>query len=329
LILSSSLEDYDKPKSDWMKLVAERFDLQTGEVRGELPAGYASPSVQVVTEPQTDHQPVGKSRGPDLARILEEAHELAEGGGGIIPHEVADFPVDNRARRAFSFSRLTGKLRAGSFARFSASDDDEELSPPVDGRGLGSLVHDVLARIDWRSDEQDIGGWCELLAGRHVVVNTHEVAEQACEMIERFAASPRARQLASARAVHREVEFLLAWPPGETSGDGRYIRGYIDCLYQDEGGRWHLVDYKTNNVAAGGIAKLAQQYELQLFVYALAAEQAIGTPPAELALAFLCPGAEHQLSWNEEARNAAIDRLNQEIASATARSLQRPVEVVD
>ena len=84
-------------------------------------------------------------------------------------------------------------------------------------------------------------------------------------MIERFVASPRwPRNSPTATAVHREVEFLLAWPPGETNGDGRYLQGFIDCLYQDAAGDWHLVDYKTNDVTAADVARVAQQYEMQL-----------------------------------------------------------------
>ena len=78
-------------------------------------------------------------------------------------------------------------------------------------------------------------------------------------------------------AVHREIEFLLAWPPDEpTQTTADYLQGYIDCLYQDADGKWHLIDYKTNDVSAAACRDAAARYEMQMYVYALAAERALG-----------------------------------------------------
>ena len=41
---------------------------------------------------------------------------------------------------------------------------------------------------------------------------------------------------------------------------------------------------------------------MQLYVYAMAAEQALGTPPTELVLQLLRPGIEHMFPWNDTAR---------------------------
>lgn len=316
LILSSSLEAYDKPKSDWMKLIADRFDLESGDVRVELPDGYDVPRVRVEKEPTTDHRPASKSRGPDLITLLEQAHELADHSDGAIPREVAAVPVDRAARRQFSFSRLTGWLMR-SDADHAASPEDEQsaAAPPlIDPRGLGSLVHDVLERLDF-DHPNGIAGWCEHLAPQYVLGNADQAARLACEMIERFAASARRRQFAAAAALHREVEFLLAWPSGLADGDGRYVQGYIDCLYQDASGGWHLVDYKTNDVTAADVPNVAQKYELQLYVYALAAERALGQPPVELVLHFLRPGVEHVFEWNDAARRHAVDMVTQAITT--------------
>jgi ATP-dependent helicase/nuclease subunit A len=329
LIISSSLESCDAPKSDWMELIAERFNLATGELLATLPDGYATPQIRVTTDPQTDYKPAGRSRGPDLLRMLDEAHQLAADGAGIIPPEVDPIPVDRAARRQFSFSRLTGQLvRSGATAgRFGSAVADLPGSaigtePLLDPRGLGSLVHDVLARIDFTASpgNGEIADWCEHLAPQYVVDNAEEAARSATQMVEQFAASPRGRQLASASALHREIEFLLAWPPDETNS-GRYIRGYIDCLYQDSTGPWRLVDYKTNNVSPADINSIAQQYEMQLYVYAMATERALGASPTELVLQLLRPGIEHVIPWNDTVRHRAIEMVNEAIRAA----LQAPV----
>src|SRR6185295_5674311 len=97
--------------------------------------------------------------------------------------------------------------------------------------------------------------------------------------------------------------------------DGRYLQGYIDCLYQDAAGGWHLVDYKTNDIPTAAVPKAAQQYEMQMVVYALAAERALGQPPVELVLNFLRPGVEHTFPWNDAARRRGIALVNDAIAA--------------
>jgi ATP-dependent exoDNAse (exonuclease V) beta subunit len=114
----------------------------------------------------------------------------------------------------------------------------------------------------------------------------------------------------------------LAWPPGESNSDARYFRGYIDCLYQDARGEWHLIDYKTNNVSADDVPRAAKQYEMQIGLYALAAEQALGVAPIEVILHFLRPGKEHVVLWNADARRQTTDQLSQAIETALDWSLK-------
>jgi len=89
--------------------------------------------------------------------------------------------------------------------------------------------------------------------------------------------------------VRREVEFLLPWPE---AGAGCHLHGYIDCLYQDAAGNWTVLDYKTNQGTAAEVPQLAEQYAMQMYVYGLACERALGVAPAEGALYFLRPQAE-------------------------------------
>src|SRR6185436_11574669 len=142
----------------------------------------------------------------------------------------------------------------------------------LDPRGLGSLVHNVLARIDFASKKlpAEIADWCEHLAPQHVVFNANRAAKEATSIVTQFVKSPRGRELAKAKTLHREIEFLLPWPPTTPSPSpspqprrvagvevapateppviARYIRGYIDCLYLTADDKWHIVDYKTNDI---------------------------------------------------------------------------------
>ena len=97
---------------------------------------------------------------------------------------------------------------------------------------------------------------------------------------------------------------------------GRYLQGFIDCLYQDAVGQWHLIDYKTNQVSAANLSAAAVQYEMQLGVYALAVEQILGAAPVEIAVHFLRPSLEHAFDWNAEMRSRIIDQVNQAMKAA-------------
>jgi ATP-dependent helicase/nuclease subunit A len=183
-------------------------------------------------------------------------------------------------------------------------------------QALGTLTHESLARIDLKNPAM-IADECEHLASQLLVPNVDETCRESLDMVQRFVASVRGKQLAAADAIHRELEFLLAWPPnGDSASDPTYFRGYFDCLYQDREGRWRLLDYKTDNVTAADVAHYAERYAMQLYVYALAAERALGEPPAELALYFLRPGVEHIFPWNDNIRREALEKVNSAISRA-------------
>ena len=147
--------------------------------------------------------------------MLDEAHALAVDGGAFIPPTIGPIPVDHTARRQFSFSRLNGQLRYDPPA-FTAKPFEAlaAANAPLDPRGFGSLVHDVLQRIDFSSAQvaEQITEWCEHLASQYVIHNADRAAREANKILTRFATSPRGRALASAKAIHREIEFLLPWP---------------------------------------------------------------------------------------------------------------------
>src|SRR5262249_27289613 len=155
-----------------------------------------------------------------------------------------------------------GLLDDVNAALAAAGDLPLDTKTDVDHRGLGTLVHDVLERIDF-ADPADIAGWCEHLAPLHVFQNVEQACRLATKMVERFVTSERGHELANAKAVHREIDFLLAWPPDAPNPNGQYIQGVIDCLYQDAKGDWHILDFKTNDVSAKRIAEEAERYELQ------------------------------------------------------------------
>ncbi|MEM8946415.1 MAG: UvrD-helicase domain-containing protein [Planctomycetota bacterium] len=319
LMLSSSVANLQKPKSDWMKTLGERFHLGDGSLRDSLPPGYRVPEIIVTTsEPATDRKPAGPLRGTDLEQLVAQTHTLAEAGQGEVPEVVAPVAANAAARRRFSFSRLSGELVATT----ESGDDPSPptTSPPqqvesnLNPRALGSLVHAVLERVEFAEQIDDLADLCGYLAPQYFDTDCQEAAGDAAALVERFMAGQRRAELAKARAVHREIEFLMPWPT-EHADECRYLQGYIDCLYQDQRGDWHVLDYKSNHVAPSSVSQLAEQYALQMFVYGLACRQALGVAPVECVLHFLRPGEEFSFVHDIDTEEIMTRRVDEAIAA--------------
>jgi ATP-dependent helicase/nuclease subunit A len=314
LILSSSIDDPAKPKRDWLQLIDRHIDLTNGSLRGPLPAGYAAPGIRVITDkPRTDDEAVIVPRGADLKRLVSKTRELVAKSPGEIPSSSDAIGIDGSSRRRFSFSQLTGQLafhdeRTIETEELAQPGEAVATAPGADGRELGSLVHAVLERMDIRRRD-GIRELCDFFAPQHTHAAPEALAAKAASMIERFFSSPRAAELVAAKVIRREVEFLLPWPPDGAGFVGRYMHGYIDCLYQDPQGRWRLLDYKTNQISAGGVAEATRRYELQMLVYSLACERALGQPLAECSIQLLDAGAEHQFQWDDAAQRNGVKQI--------------------
>ena len=119
----------------------------------------------------------------------------------------------------------------------------------------------------------------ELLAGKTGI----EADDEALRLVEVFRSSALGRRLAKAARIEREFDFLLAL-------DGLVVRGQID-LWFEEAGRIEIVDYKTDAVSAAEASQRAQDYALQLRIYAMAVERLTGRQVDAAWLHFLRPNS--------------------------------------
>jgi ATP-dependent exoDNAse (exonuclease V) beta subunit len=194
---------------------------------------------------------------------------------------------------------------------------------------VGSTVHAVLRNIDFEwsragCDAEELERLAAQCAVEFDPLASRVELREVTELVKRFLRSPLARALAESPVCHRELEFLLRWTPQDARQRGRrrdplperYLRGFLDCVYQDAQGGWHLVDYKTDDVGAEGVAERAEQYRLQLAIYAMAAQRQFGGGLQSAQLYFLRPGVAWELemsgTWAERARveiEAAIEEL--------------------
>jgi ATP-dependent exoDNAse (exonuclease V) beta subunit len=190
--------------------------------------------------------------------------------------------------------------------------DLTETASRIDPLSLGTLVHAVLAEIDFAAPNN-----LAALLARHAPMHVGDdrtAVESAQRMLEDFLSSPRAKEIAKADCVYRELEFLLSWPSDGNDPASRYFQGFIDLLYRDAGG-WHLLDFKTNEVADKNLDAVAANYELQMLVYALAIEKIFGQPPEELTLHFLRTGRDYPFSWNDESRRRVMQLVDQSLSA--------------
>ena len=220
---------------------------------------------------------------------------MAAEGQGRQSRYLGPVAPDAGARRQYSFSRLTGKLHARATGSEPSSLDERRLAGAATGRpGPGHAG----TRGAGRGRFCPAGRRCRFGAASCRRAGRRWPGPQRtrrAELISRFLASPRAAAIAAAEKAYRELEFLLAWPPaGEQTGSGadvpeppaRYLQGFIDCLYCDAEGQWRLVDYKTNRVTADTLPAVAGNYEMQMLVYALAAETDPETPAGRIGALF-------------------------------------------
>jgi ATP-dependent helicase/nuclease subunit A len=311
LILSSSVTDFAEPAGPWAKLLAKRFDLESGRPLERWPADCPQVAIAVTKNPEPPNcEKVEQSRA-DLTNLIESTDEPCAPDASKA-RDIKHIEPDGAARRVFSFSRLTGKLKE---RRDWVEEKNEAQSENerTDAAALGKLIHAVLAEMTW-DGSRDIAS----LAARHaerLLIDQRPLIDEAIKLVERFSTTELAPKLHAATEIHRELEFLLAWPPDTPRADtAPLFYGFIDCLYCDREGHWHLVDYKSNDVTAKRARTEARRYEPQLGLYALACEKVLNKPVASLTLHFLRPGVDVTCQWDVTARQRTIEAISAALA---------------
>ncbi|MCA9247794.1 MAG: UvrD-helicase domain-containing protein [Planctomycetales bacterium] len=312
LILSSCIADFDALKGAWTSLLAERFDLESGARRDPEQIGAQEALVRVIRERPEVAMAPRRLRAPRVSEeVLQKAIDRTSKPALERAATASPAPRDRSARRAYSFSRLSGLLQLAE----PAPDPADYSTRPSGGDALafGSLLHEVLQRMRLDCPEEAATILADI-APRHFA-NPAAALREAGPVLEEFLKSDCFGSLRSAKQVHRELEFMLAWPPEHPTANGVYLQGFLDCLYQDEAGDWRIVDFKTNRVTSATLDAVAEGYRLQLYVYALAVEQAWGESPRELVLHFLRGGFEASFAWDDAARRKVRGMIDDAIAA--------------
>ena len=202
------------------------------------------------------------------------------------------------------------ELRAPEAARTADKKEQSKgRGSALDAATVGTLYHRCMEQLDFAAP-QAARSLVQRAAGQMGLAETADVdalSEQLEAMLAEFRSQPLWPELTGARRLYPELDFML------TVGPAR-LRGQIDLLYEAADGAWHIVDYKSDHVAPGEVAERARRYELQMLVYAMAAERHLANcfPSAGLAGATLCflrAAAVYRIEFDASVRARIADRV--------------------
>jgi CRISPR/Cas system-associated exonuclease Cas4 (RecB family) len=185
---------------------------------------------------------------------------------------------------------------------------DDDKNEDFSAADFGTAMHGFFEHLDFEKPERFLEPEVlERVFGRF----GKNAVNDARKIIRDFMGQPVFQQLRKAKQVKREIDFVL----NERRG---LIHGKIDILFEDEKGEWHILDYKT----AVGDEKAAHKsaYDLQLEIYAIAAERILKLPVRSAIIYYLKNQKTVALSFPVEKSGAFLNDLEKKI-----RSLQQKI----
>ncbi|MFH0947265.1 MAG: UvrD-helicase domain-containing protein [Planctomycetota bacterium] len=219
------------------------------------------------------------------------------------PGEKVERIVRERADYRSSLRGLfTGALHENQISSATASKHGAEPelsrgSPPaaagrpagIRGKEFGSLVHEILERIDHRKPAPDLE---RLARHRAALLGLDDgAARQAQGLVRSFLESDLADRVRAARRILPEVPFAFR-------ADEGLFEGSIDLLLEEADGTLVVIDFKTDDVPPEDVKLRAAGYLDQGRLYSRAVEAVTGRPAAEVLFAFLRTGQVVQLAAN-------------------------------
>jgi len=257
--LALSFSVGDRKPANWAADVVKQLGIDVGRPCAEVRA-YAAPDGQPWTLKLlvTDHPPeapVANARGSVLSQDRQGVVALP------LPEVTGQQDTNATVTALSKFAACPRQYYLGQYLGFEGRRPklaDAEADHDLSAGEFGSQVH-------------------ALLAGTPVP----DADPEALRLADVFRQSALGRRAARAARIEREFDFLMAV-------EDLVIRGQVD-LWFEEGGELVVVDYKTDEVTAIEAHQRAQDYELQLKLYAMAVERVAGRAPDRAWLYFLRP----------------------------------------
>ncbi len=141
---------------------------------------------------------------------------------------------------------------------------------------LGTVVHTVMQHVPQQgfADVAEANLYLAELVEKELLRPAEAELVNMDDVLS-FFRTPIGQRFKEAPLLLREVPFTLSRTDHE--GDAQIVQGIIDCLFQDQDGRWVLLDYKTDTIRPPfdeePDLEMRNRYERQLEIYAEAIEQ--------------------------------------------------------
>ncbi len=161
------------------------------------------------------------------------------------------------------------------------------LHGPATGVAFGDLVHKLLEfAMRRRAGREEIERFAKWLTFQDAELRT--AVPEALAAVERVMASEVWHLAQQANQCDVEIPFTLATAGADLAP--ALLAGVIDLAFRDDIG-WRVVDYKTDQLPAGGAAMLLDKYAAQLDSYRQAWSEISGDPNVRVGLHAVRAGA--------------------------------------
>ncbi len=185
--------------------------------------------------------------------------------------------------RLIRYTSATGIAAAGGERSFERGDDAGE-EPWSRGRGGTRVGRAVHAAIQSLSLDADSGQVTAAAAAQAVAEAIPERADEVAALVTAALGSEAAGRARAARGALREVPFAFR------HGDA-IVEGFIDLVIPTADGV-EIVDWKTDDVTAGGVEERLAGYRVQAGLYARGLREATGLGVGRITYVFVRPGLE-------------------------------------
>lgn len=211
---------------------------------------------------------------------------------GPLSDLAVETPAESAEHHARARAALVGRatrLRYTSATAISAASGDTERRAQADepwnrGRGgtrVGRAVHAAIQSLPLDANPGQIAAVSTAQALAEAVP---ERIDEVAGLVRAALGSEAAERARRAIGAAREVPFAM-------TRDGIVVEGFIDLVIPTPTGL-EIVDWKTDDVRADGVAERLEGYRLQAGLYAAGVSRATGQPVDRITYVFLRPGIE-------------------------------------
>jgi ATP-dependent exoDNAse (exonuclease V) beta subunit len=299
-------------------VIAHDHELFAGKngLAKHAPARLLSASAAAFAAPLIEPSACATTSAEQSGRATDRAQEQFVIPLAPCPDRVA---AAARERATFFIKRNPSALAEAALAEADPAAYLEMKARSAADSNLGSRYgtwwHEFVEQLDWRAAPE---AWEIAFAAALESSPDAELSHREWALLREQlrADSTLARLLMPPTAVvHAELPFL--W----TMNERECLEGIIDlAIFDSAAGRWTILDWKTNRLAAGGLAQLQEHYLPQLSAY-WHAVTAMLAAPVVAGLYSTATGA--WLPYDTSALAAAWEKLRREPA-ALAQALDAP-----